>query len=373
MAANRSCPGQASAPHLGAPGKLDAPGLRQVLVDPHEFWLNSKAAELGISADSGLAIVAVGGLGRGELLPFSDLDLILLHDDLPTATVSEVADGLWYPLWDANILPDHSVRTVPQALSVAAEDVTAALGLLEARHIAGDEDLSKLLIGGVRQQWRAQIRTRFPDVVAHAQDRWRRPATSRTAPNPISRAAGWPARCPVARALAIAQLDRRPVDRACRFSGSAPQTAYVRLLDIRTELHRIAGRPREQVRPGRRRDRCGTTDRGPVSDLARSISDAARTISYPSTWACEQRAMRCRGAVWLARRTPVRRPLDEGVVEHNGEVVLARNAIPSRDPGLILRVAASSAVRATDQRLDAEQTRRLCAGAARTVAEGGAQ
>ncbi len=77
-------------------------------------------------------------------------------------------------MWDANIALDHSVRTVPQALQVASEDVTAALGLLEARHIAGDEDLSSLLIGGVRQQWRSEIRTRFPAVVEHARDRWRR-------------------------------------------------------------------------------------------------------------------------------------------------------------------------------------------------------
>ncbi len=98
-----------------------------MLVDLHEFWLTSKGAELGIKPPhSGFAIVAVGGLGRGELLPYSDLDLILLHDDMPVERVSEVADGLWYPLWDANIPLDHSVRTVPQALQVAGEDVTAA-------------------------------------------------------------------------------------------------------------------------------------------------------------------------------------------------------------------------------------------------------
>ena len=115
----------------GRSGKLDAPALRQVLVDLHEFWLTSKGAELGIKPHSGFAIVAVGGLGRGEMLPYSDLDLILLHDDMPVERVSEVADGLWYPLWDANIPLDHSVRTVPQALQVAGDDVTAALGLLD--------------------------------------------------------------------------------------------------------------------------------------------------------------------------------------------------------------------------------------------------
>ncbi|GAB05483.1 [protein-PII] uridylyltransferase [Gordonia amarae] len=326
-------------------GKLDAPGLRQVLVDLHEFWLNSKGAELGITADSGLAIVAVGGLGRGELLPYSDLDLILLHDDLPAAKVSEVADGLWYPLWDANIPLDHSVRTVPQALSVAAEDVTAALGLLEARHIAGDEDLSKLLIGGVRQQWRSQIRTRFPDIVTHAQDRWRRAGdiAHRAEPD-LKSGRGGLRDVQLLGALAIAQLTDGVSQARADPSGSAPQTAYVRLLDIRTELHRIAGRPREQVR-AQDADEIGAALRiGDRFDLARSISDAARTISYSIDVGLRTagNALPRRGLAKL-RRPPVRRPLDEGVVEHNGEVVLARNAIPSRDPGLILRVAASSA------------------------------
>ena len=145
--------------------RLDAPSLRQALVDLHEFWLTTKGAELGIKPDSGFAIVAVGGLARRELLPYSDLDLILLHDDLDPRIVSDVADKLWYPLWDAHIKLDHSVRTVPQALQVAAADMTASLGMLEARHIAGDVELSNLLIGGVRRQWRNGIRGRFDELI----------------------------------------------------------------------------------------------------------------------------------------------------------------------------------------------------------------
>ena len=96
--------------------------------DLHEFWLTTKATEIGITATSGFAIVATGGLGRGELVPYSDLDLMLLHDNMPDDVVSEVAESLWYPLWDANIRLDHSVRTVPEALKVAGEDISAGPG-----------------------------------------------------------------------------------------------------------------------------------------------------------------------------------------------------------------------------------------------------
>ena len=154
--------------------RLDAPSLRRALVDLHEFWLTTKGAELGIKPDSGFAIVAVGGLARRELLPYSDLDLILLHDDMDSEIVASVADALWYPLWDAHIKLDHSVRTVPQALHVASTDLTAALGMLEARHIAGDVELSNLLIGGVRREWRTSIRSRFDDLIAQTRSRWAR-------------------------------------------------------------------------------------------------------------------------------------------------------------------------------------------------------
>src|SRR5262245_628523 len=93
----------------GGPRQLGTAALRDALLDLHEFWLTTKATEIGITPTSGFAIVATGGLGRRELMPYSDLDLTLLHDDMPADIVSQVADLLWYPLWDANIRLDHSV------------------------------------------------------------------------------------------------------------------------------------------------------------------------------------------------------------------------------------------------------------------------
>src|SRR4051794_29584149 len=141
----------------GGARQLDSAALHDALLELHEFWLTTKATEIGVTPTSGFAIVATGGLGRGELLPYSDLDLMLLHDNMPRDLVSQMAELLWYPLWDANIRIDHSVRTVPEALKVAGEDISAGLAMLEVRHIAGDSDLSSLLIGGARRQWRTGI------------------------------------------------------------------------------------------------------------------------------------------------------------------------------------------------------------------------
>ena len=158
----------------GSLRQLDSAGLRDALRDLYEFWLTTKAAEIGVTSTSGFAIVATGGLGRGELAPYSDLDLTLVHDDMPADVVAGVAESLWYPLWDANIRLDHSVRTVPEALTVANEDISAGLAMLEARHIAGDAELSGLLIGGARRQWRTGIASRFDALVAETEARWQR-------------------------------------------------------------------------------------------------------------------------------------------------------------------------------------------------------
>ena len=67
--------------------------------------------------DLGVAMVAVGGYGRSELAPHSDLDVVLIHDD--HVDLGKLADRLWYPLWDAGTNLDHSVRSVSQTMSVA--------------------------------------------------------------------------------------------------------------------------------------------------------------------------------------------------------------------------------------------------------------
>src|SRR5271170_8274263 len=155
-------------------GELDSAALREAWGALHESWLTAKATEIGITAGSGFSIVATGSLGRRELVPYSDLDLLLLHDDMPVDAVRRAADSLWYPLWDANIRLDHSVRTVAQTLTVAGADVSACLAMLDARHIAGDGELSARLIEGIRRQWRAGIQSLFGNLVDETHARWRR-------------------------------------------------------------------------------------------------------------------------------------------------------------------------------------------------------
>lgn len=351
VAARTRLLGSALAPiGRGAPGshrtpRLDAESVRQALVDLHDLWLSTKGAELGIVARSGLAIVAVGGLGRQEMLPYSDLDLVLLHDDIGSEQITEIAEQLWYPLWDAHIKLDHSVRTVPQALRVAANDLTAALGLLEARHIVGDIELSNLLIGGVRREWRTGIRSRFDELVAQTTARWDRSGeiAHRAEPD-LKNGRGGLRDVQLLDALALAQLTDPVPGLGVAAPGGGLRQAHRRLLDVRTELHRVAGRARDQLQAQDADDIGAALRIGDRFDLARTLSDSARTVGYSVDVGLRTaaNALPRRGLSRL-RRLPVRRPLDEGVIEQAGEVVLARDARPARDPGLILRVAAAAA------------------------------
>src|SRR3954451_15621824 len=88
----------------------------------------------------GLALVAVGSLGRREPPPHGDVDLVLVHDGRPE--IAALADAVWYPIWDAGLRLDHSVRSVAEAVTVASSDVKAGLGLLEVRLVAGDAELA---------------------------------------------------------------------------------------------------------------------------------------------------------------------------------------------------------------------------------------
>ena len=95
-----------------------------------------------------VALVALGSYARRELCPGSDVDVLLLHDakgrGLPA--VRDLAERIWYPLWDAGFVTGHGTRTVKDSIALADEDIDALTAFLDAHHIAGAEDLTDELV-----------------------------------------------------------------------------------------------------------------------------------------------------------------------------------------------------------------------------------
>ncbi|WP_447040241.1 [protein-PII] uridylyltransferase [Streptomyces sp. DSM 118878] len=312
----------------------------------------------------GTALVAVGGYGRGELSPRSDLDLLLLHDGSnDAARVAALADRLWYPVWDLGIALDHSVRTPSQARRTAAEDLKVHLGLLDARHIAGDAGLTAGLRAAILADWRNQAPKRLPELRELCEERAERHGELGHLLEPdLKEARGGLRDLTALRAVAASWLADAPRE------GLAD--AQRRLLDVRDALHLATGRATDRLALQEQDQVAAGLDLLDADTLLRQVYEAARVVSYAGdvTWREVGRVLRARAvrprlrAVLGGGRTAAERtPLAEGVVEQDGEAVLARAARPERDPVLPLRAAAAAAQAGLPLSLHA--VRRLAAAA----------
>ena len=123
---------------LRASGGLGFVRERAVLVDRAvAAWA---AAVTGVTDDA-VAVVAVGGYGRGELFPGSDVDLVILHTTGSDHLAERVAEAVLYPLWDQGLATGNAVRTVDECRDAGGADPRALAALLDARLIAGSRDL----------------------------------------------------------------------------------------------------------------------------------------------------------------------------------------------------------------------------------------
>ncbi len=123
----------------------------------------------------GISLVALGGYGRRELFPFSDIDLLLLYEDHALNLVEEVTDAVFYPLWDAGLEVGHCVRTVQACMEDMQQDFFFQVALLDARLICGDQELFTKLSERFRQSFNKDTRIAFvQNMMAHRTERHRR-------------------------------------------------------------------------------------------------------------------------------------------------------------------------------------------------------
>lgn len=275
-------------------------------------------------------MLALGGYGRRELCPGSDVDVLLLHK--PKVGVDEMATSLWYPLWDAGLKLGNAVRTPKQALSLAAEDIPTATSLLGARVVAGDVGLGDDLIETAAAQWRKRPRRAVQALVDDAFNRDRRYGEVAFLLEPdLKSGRGGLRDAHSVDWLTAADLRLRDV-------AGLPELANAKWIqvDARVELHRRAAKGGDRLVLQEQDAVAAALGYPDADDLMRAVSASARTIA----WALDEVLRRAQTGP--AARASADRPIGDGVVLRDGEIALTA-AADLTDPALTLRAAAAAA------------------------------
>ncbi|MVA77420.1 HD domain-containing protein [Auraticoccus sp. F435] len=336
--------------HLASALGLSTPGagsvLRTTTADRTLSWLQelwtsaTEGHEQPISVGSGVALACTGSLARGDGGPLSDLDLVLLHDGraMSPTDLAEVADRLWYPLWDSGVGLDHSVRSAAQCRQVASGDLAVAAAMLDLRPVAGDEKLVTSVSRQLAEDWRAQSRKRLPELVEAVAERHRGAGDLSQSLQPdLKEARGGLRDMVVLQALTRSWLADRP--------HGAPDRAYAQLLDVRDALHVVTGRSRTILAREDQQPVAELLGLEDADELLTVVSSAARVVHQAlyTTMRSARQSQQAR-ARRIGPRRPQLEPLGHGLYLHEGEVVLGRGS-DLDDPLLVLRAAVAAASR----------------------------
>jgi len=262
------------------------------------------AYDVSGAPETGCALVAVGGYGRRELAPYSDLDVVLVHE--PVVDLGDAGEKVWYPIWDSGARLDHSVRAVPEMLEQADADLRVATGLLDMRHLAGDPNLTLRLRSDVLAHWRRTARERLPGLRELVRKRHELVGelAHQSVPD-LKESEGGLRDATVLTALVATWLVDVPhvdLERSRRT-----------MLDVRDALHDVAGRATDRVAPelwDGLAERLGLEDddaaQRHVRELGRRITHLSRLTWRRVDGACPKRRVRRRTTPWPGGPGPPR-------------------------------------------------------------------
>lgn len=241
-----------------------------------------------LTPDGGVALVAVGGYGNGERAPFSDIDVLLVHENLPN--YAEVAEAIWYPIWDRGIKVGYAVVTLEQAATLLAEELHWATALLSARHVCGDRALTDALCRSAGDLWRTDG-VRLVDSIAesvHARHRNYGDVAFQIEPQLKEGRGG----LRDVHALRWAAT----VDDVIFASSRSEQleTAGALLLEVRVALHRLEGRGVDTLSLDLQDELAAAMNYPSGHELMVDVAQAGRTVAWLSdeAWAAWTRTRR---------------------------------------------------------------------------------
>ena len=218
-----------------------------------------------------MSLVALGGYGRRELSPHSDLDLLLTF---PKKLPAGLADRVWYPIWDSGVKLAHSVRTVDDTLKLAKEDLDTATSLVDARVVLGDPDVAEDLAGRAVVQWRRRGNRWLSALAASTADRHARFDDIAFAIEPDLKHGGGGLRD--AQSLRWAELAGASAPRGMSDLRSSVDT----LTHVRNHLHLATPRATDHLRVDLLDEVATRAGYGSRDTLMAAIAGAARPVGW---------------------------------------------------------------------------------------------
>ena len=313
--------------------------MRALFLAAHEQLQRGARGEI-----AGIALAAVGGYGRGELCPGSDLDILLLHNDhISAEELQTFVNSLLYPIWDgktpATDIPrsvDHSVRTISQTRDAASTDLKVAMGLLDIRLIAGDAAMVATVQHNAIDDWRRESKRRLGELKKLLADRHERSGELAYLLEPDLKEARGGLRDIVAlRAIEMCGVAEIPLERISAAESS--------LTSIREALHLQSGRTKDRLLFQEQDKVASALGFADADALMSEVAKSARAVDYlmQSTW----HRIDHRGKDGLGRflRRPRVTSVGRGISVAHQEVVLDVGAVTVEDPVLGLRAAAKAA------------------------------
>ena len=303
-----------------------------------------ECAEANLKKPKVVSLTAVGGYGRGELSPGSDLDLLILHDGSEkSATLAEFVNAFLYPLWNAKVSLDHSVRTRIETRDMAQEDIRVALGLLDIRLIAGNAELAAAVAADAIEDWRKSQDKYLPKLRKSIQDREVRSGELAFLLEPdLKEARGGLRDINALRAIEMSG--------AVAVSLARVAESEALLSNVRDVLHGDSSKARDQLLLTEQ-DRVSAAMKYRDADaLMLEVAKAARAVDYlmDLTW---HRIDSLETKGWF--RKSKAQSIEKGLVILNSEVTIEKDYQIAKDPGIGLRAAATAAQRGLPLSIDA--------------------
>ena len=124
------------------------------LIDQHRRFVDEmlKSCWQACQIDHSISLIAVGGYGRGDLYPYSDIDLLILLPEENSTSLNQQVENIVGLFWDMGLAIGHSVRTLPECLEEASKDITVQTTLIEARYLSGNKPLFNTFVVATFQQ-----------------------------------------------------------------------------------------------------------------------------------------------------------------------------------------------------------------------------